>query len=197
MQNKFNKNNDFKANFIFGIHQISKDDIEFYGINESKTVRFIKNGHCYPFNELPKKVFIALSYQYQKDPIAKRFLTAEDCNFVRQVELYTYYCYGSLDHQADWKDGRLTEPENFRHSADCPSLNFTTKKINIGDAIISRRELQIIDMIALDYKDEAIASEIGVAESTLNGIKRKLFKKIGVQTKVAALKVSMQHGIVI
>lgn len=170
--------------------------IEFAGVRKSKTVIWLQHGSSHYFCDLPKKFYNLLKTAYQKDHKAVRFLSSVTDIEYRQVELYTYYMYGELDGTPDIENGILASSENFRDIRNCPSLLWNSKNINIGPHILTPRQLIIIDLIGNDLPDKAIAAALGVSHTTLDFHKATLYKAVGVKTKTALLKLSLQHKII-
>ena len=194
MQRKTTTLTDFPHHLIAGILK-SDNAIEIFGIRKTKEVRFLKNGKTLPFSMLPTNAYILLSNAYYRDTHASSYLSTFGYPVKRQVELYTYYCYGTLDHVPDIINGVLCAAENFRDCIDCPSLAFESKQLCIDGEPLLPREITIIDMIAMDCLDTEIAEALGITVSTLGFHKRDLFKKIDCKTRTAVLKKAMQQHI--
>ena len=195
MQIKITNENETAQHLIAGL--TTEDNcIEFFGIRKSKTVMFLRNGRTYDFKDLSKEHYTLLHNRYMSDVMAREFIRKMSKDTIRQVELFTYYTYGDLDHTPDSIDNKLQPAENFRHKINCISLKFDSKLMTIEGQPLSRRDLAIIDMIALDYPDKAIADALGIALPTLDTHKRNLYKKVKVQTKTALLKKSINEKIV-
>lgn len=177
-----------------GIKQ--NDNIEFFGDRASKKVQWFQNGIKKNFDQLPPKVFALLSNAYNQDKPAKEILNTIGAPTIRQVELYTYYLWGSLDHAPDIKNGQLQPAENFRDSANCISLDFGGKEITIEGVPINKRDLAIIDLIAQDAPDKAIAAALCVSVPTLGFHKKNLFTKTNTQTKTGLLAKSFRANII-
>lgn len=171
-------------------------NIEFGGIRETKQVLWLQNGTNHYFNDLPMVYFNMLKSAYLKDHKAVRFLESVTDSLRRQVELYTYYRYGDLDSTPDIMNGQLMPSENFRDKRNCPSLLWASKNINIGNHVLTPRQLVIIDLVGNDLPDKAIADAIGISHKTLDFHKSNLYKALGVTTKTALLKLAIQHKII-
>jgi DNA-binding CsgD family transcriptional regulator len=181
---------------IAGMHP-GDNSIEFQGIRKTKQVLWMQNGNNHYFSDLPSEHFNLLKSTYLKDHKAVRFLSGVTDHISRQVELYTYYMYGEVDATPDIdKDGNLAPSENFRDTQNCPSLLWNSKNINIGSHILTPRQLVIVDLIGNNLPDKAIASILGVSHKTLDFHKSKLYKCVGVSTKLELLKLSMKYKIV-
>ena len=171
-------------------------NIEFCGIRETKQVLWLQNGSNHYFNDLPMEHYTTLKRAYLKDHKAVRFLSSVTDHLRRQVELFTYYNWGDVDSTPDMVNGQLTASENFRDKRNCPSLLWESKNINIGNHILTPRQLVIIDLIGNDLPDKAIADALGISHKTLDFHKANLYKAVGVTTKTALLKLSLQHKII-
>jgi DNA-binding CsgD family transcriptional regulator len=171
--------------------------IEFFGERKTKQVYWLRNGNAHYFADLPFEYYSMLKAAYSKDHQAQGFLREVTDDERRQVELYTYYLYGSLDSNPDIKNGSLSLAENFRSSKNCPSLRWNSKQIRFNGKPLSPRQIVIIDFIADDLPDKAIAQRMNISQSTLDFHKRNLFELAGVQTKVGLIKKAVQENIVI
>ncbi len=194
-------NNTYKTKEMPAYRQIAgvmpnDSNIEFAGVRKSKTVIWLQHGSSHYFSDLPTEYYDLLKKSYLKDHKAVKFLSIVTDIQHRQVELYTYYMYGELDGTPDIENGKLASSENFRDIKNCPSLLWNSKNINIGNHILTPRQLIIIDLIGNDLPDKAIAAALGVSQKTLDFHKANLYKAVGVKTKTALLKLSIQHKII-
>lgn len=194
MQSKTTTNSDNPQHLIAGLNQ-NDSSIEFFGFRETKTVKFLQNGQTHDFKELPPAVFVQLLNAYNSNSEAKKFLGSKPVSTIRKVELFTYYVWGDLDADPDYRDGALQDPENFRHTYDCPSLQF--KKLQLNGAKLKPREVVMIDLFGKDYKDEVVAMEMGITRATLSQHKRELFDKTGTGSKLGLVLEASRKGILI
>lgn len=187
MKNKSNHSLQHSQHLIAGL--LKKDSgVEFFGIPETKEVQFLQNGQVHSFREIKPKDYKVLlnAYRSNKEAVAIIALMTEAGKFIsitRQVEIYTYFMYGGLDGRPDLVNNELQEPENYRHKADCISLNF--KKIKLNGSPLKRREVQMLDLFLEDHKDEVIAEKLNISVSTYNQHKKEFFTKTGLHTKTA------------
>lgn len=170
-------------------------NIEFVGVRKTKQVIWLQNGCSHYFTDLPVQYFNLLKSAYNKDHKAKRFLESVTNDLSRQIELYTYYVYGQVDTTPDIQNGKLGMSENFRDTKNCPSLLWESKNINIGSHILTPRQLVIIDLIAKDLPDKAISQILGISIKTLDTHKSNLFRAVGVNTKVALMRLAVVYKI--
>ncbi len=172
------------------------NNIELYGIMEDniRKVYFIKNGKSLPFSCLPECFKKQLRIKYQSDLQAQLYLANYSVEY--QLELYTYYLYGAIDNNPDFLDGKLQEVENFREQSDCISLSWATKKITIDGNVLEIREIKIIDFINNNQPDKLIAQNLSITQNYLDFLKRKLFDKCSVNTKVALVIKAKEQGVI-
>ncbi|WP_064968043.1 helix-turn-helix transcriptional regulator [Tenacibaculum ovolyticum] len=191
-----NKNTTFKdVPQIAGVMP-GDNNVEFVGVRKTKQVLWIQNGSTRYFADLPIHFFSLLKKAYLADSKAVAFLSNVTTELNHQIELYTYYMYGELDCTPDIENGKLAASENFRDQQNCPSLLWNSKNININEHILTPRQLIIIDLIGTNEPDKAIASVLGISHKTFDFHKHKLFKAVGVASKMALLKLALKHKIV-
>ena len=195
-QCKSTKTNTTHQRIVAGVLP-SDNNIEFVGVTETKQVLWLQNGNNHYFTDLPAKYVELLRKEYKNNPLAHEYLSKVTPNPSRQLELFTFYMYGALDTTPDIKDGVLSPSENFRSSKNCPSLRWENKNITIGDHILSARELFITDMFASNAPDKAIAVALEISDSYFNDVKKKLYKKAGVNTKTGYVIKAMQEQIIL
>ncbi|WP_422105542.1 helix-turn-helix transcriptional regulator [Winogradskyella sp.] len=177
----------------------SDPNIEFVGQANTKTVLWFQYGNPHRWETLPKNIYQALEELFLTDDTAVKVLTnhyseiANDIN--RLTEIYTYYMYGDLDHNADVIDGVLQPCENFRETKDCLSLQFDFKYIDIEGVHLSQRDLKILDMCMDNMPDKLIADHLGISQSTFDFHKKNLFKKFGCDSKVSIVVKGIKNHI--
>jgi len=172
-------------------------NIEFFGCREKLEVKFTQNGKTHDFHELSSQDHSTLMNAYNMNHEAQNVLQAykENGKFVsraRQLELYTYFMYGGTDTNPDIVDGKLQEPENYRHTRDCISLNF--KPIKLNGNPLKKREIFMLDEMLEDHINLHIAMKMGISESTFAQHDAELKKKAGVESKPGLLVKAMRSG---
>lgn len=60
---------------------------------------------------------------------------------------------------------------------------------------LSKRELQILMMIAQAHKNNEIASTLNISPKTVSTYRKRLHEKLGVSTDIEMLHLAMKHGI--
>lgn len=159
--------------------------IEFIGIPSTKEVIWFQYGNQHSFKTLPIQYIKQLTAMYVKDTKAVLDLSELQVPFLRQLELFTYYIYGDADFSPDIVDGKLQAAENYRHTTNCISLQWASKKLTINSIPLNKREIIICDCLLANYTDKLTAHTLGITLSTLDFHKRNLYKKAKVDNKAA------------
>ncbi|CAA0150843.1 helix-turn-helix transcriptional regulator [Tenacibaculum maritimum] len=158
-------------------------NIEFIGIPSTKEVIWYQYGNQHSFSTLPESIYDQLAAKFHSDIPAMKDLGMLGVSYKRQIEMFTYFCYGDADFTPDVIDGVLQEAENFRHSSNCISLKWTTKNLTIDGTPLNTREIIMTDLISNGYPDKQIASILNITISTYDYHRRNLYKKAGVTHK--------------
>lgn len=182
------KNQETTNTIIAGLCQ-HDSNIEFFGIKDTKKVKWIQNGVTHNFSELKGEPQKEVIKAYESDQGAKDYFKTlvnekgQTLPYIRRVELYIYYCYGELDNVADMINGVLGPSENFRDNDQFLSRHFCRKHLRINGNKLKPREICMIDCFAKDYKDSTVAGILSISVPTFNQHKRSLYDKAGVNTK--------------
>jgi DNA-binding CsgD family transcriptional regulator len=169
-------------------------NIEFVGKQNTMQVLWLQNGRTLEWKDLPRWAYNICKKHYITDRKAVSYFEGFNVDLDRQVEMYIYHLYGDLDATADILKGKIQTSENFRHTTDCFSIDLDHKRITIDCVPLTKRDLKIIDFTKAGLPDKAIASELGITQSTLDFHKRNLFEKTGVQCKTELIiKALNQH----
>jgi len=168
---------------------------ELFGIRETRKVFGLCNGGTIPFaqtNPAQKAEIFALML---KDPVAMHDL--RDLDHEAALEEFAFCMYGDLDDTPDFMaDGSAGPSENFRCGDNCRCLNWPSKKITINGHKLTPHQVKISQELASDKPDKAIASDLNIAQSTLNGHKQNLFSAAGVSSKAGFVRKAMKHKLI-
>jgi DNA-binding NarL/FixJ family response regulator len=83
---------------------------------------------------------------------------------------------------------RLRPPGDALPSADAPG-------VTSADATLSAREVQVLERMALGYTMQETAEFLGVAMSTVQTFVRRIYRKLGVCSKVEAIDAGYRRGL--
>jgi DNA-binding CsgD family transcriptional regulator len=193
MESKFTKENQ--------IHQIPAGLLlgdkrtEIFGCKTTKKTFFITNGQTYNFKELNGSMKAQIFSELLNDDVAMddlKHLPQEEA-----IEKYAFCNYGAADHEPDFcEKGDLKKSDNFICSSSCMCLKWKSKKITVDGQPLTRREIEIVTMMASDLADKQIADQLGISESTLNTHKQHLFEKASVQSKTGLITKAVQQKII-
>lgn len=183
------------------IHQIpaglliGDKSTEIFGCKETKKTFFITNGQTSNFKELNGSMKAQIFSELLNDDVAMddlKHLPQEEA-----IEKYAFCNYGAADHEPDFgENGDLKNSDNFLCSSNCMCLKWKSKKIKVDGQPLTRREIQIVTMMASDLADKQIASQLGISESTLNTHKHHLFEKASVQSKTGLITKAINQKII-
>jgi DNA-binding NarL/FixJ family response regulator len=68
---------------------------------------------------------------------------------------------------------------------------------HIFDKFLSERELQIIKLIALEYKSEDISEELFISVNTVNTHRKNLIKKLNVKSSIGLVTYAIKNNLII
>lgn len=121
----------------------------------------------------------------------------KELNQNEAIEQFAFCVYGAADHEPDFDaEGNLQEADNFICSHNCKCLKWESKKITVDGKKLTPRQIEIVQLLASDLPDKAIADELGITESTLNTHKSQLFEKFNVASKPGLIKKAIEQKII-
>ena len=157
-------------------------DTELFGIAETRKMFGICNGSTIPFNKVNPHLLSLLANALMADTRAMEHLGHMDPE--EALEEYAFHLYGSADGTADFTaDGKLGLVENTNCSHDCYCWTWNSKRILINDNVLTRREVQVSQLMATDLADKQIATLLGISQNTLVSHKRNMYGKAGVMSR--------------
>ncbi len=63
-------------------------------------------------------------------------------------------------------------------------------------SVLSAREIQVVRLIGRGYRNKEIATELHITEDTAKVHVRRLFEKLGVNDRTAAVRIALRRGII-
>jgi DNA-binding NarL/FixJ family response regulator len=98
--------------------------------------------------------------------------------------------------RAVWRGGAYLHPEHARLLlGGTPS---TPASAGAGDdsfALLSRREQQVLRLIALGHTNQQVAGMLGLSVKTIETYKSRLMTKLGLTGRAALVRYALQHGL--
>lgn len=190
-----------KATIKNQIHQIpagllpGDNRTEIFGDRKTKKTFFVSNGQTFQFKDIEPLKKAQIFQQLLNDDLA-----FEDLKHLPQeeaTEKFAFCIYGAADHVADFtENGLLNKADNFICSNNCKCLKWKSKSITIDENPLTRREIQIVNLMASDMPDKEIASRLKITKSTLDTHKRNLFEKASVQSKSGLITKAINQKII-
>ena len=168
---------------------------ELFGDRATKKVYGISNGQTIPFENLSKQKLESIYEQMILDNVAMndlKHLPAE-----KAIEEYAFCIFGAADSDPDFDaNGKLGKADNFICSSNCRCLRWNSKSITINGIALTSRQVTITNLLASDKPDKQIASELKISESTLDSHKRKLYEKVGVNSKAGLIMEAVKSKVI-
>ncbi len=168
---------------------------EIFGDRSTKKTFFVSNGQTFNFKELEPAKKAQIFEQFLKDEVALsdlKHLPQEEA-----TEKYAFCIYGAADHVADFNEnGKLNKSDNFICSNNCQCLKWQSKSLKIDGNKLTKREIQIVNLMASDLADKEIAANLKITESTLNTHKQNLFEKASVKSKSGLITKAINQKII-
>jgi DNA-binding CsgD family transcriptional regulator len=159
--------------------------VEFY--DSDGEMKVIQNGKVLDFTELPFATIQILKENIKKSKDVELALhEMHPTSEFKRIEQFARCRFGGLDFQGDIKNGELQDGEYWPcpMHGNCPHEGVLCKLPKIDDERLSKADVQLIQMLASNKTNEAIADEIGVPLGSFHLAKKWLYKKLGnIQTK--------------
>lgn len=156
---------------------------------------FVRAGQTKTFNELPVRLLIVLSLEYEMDKKAQKALAKMGIPEDQKLEQYNYCNRGRLDGVADISTtGKLThEYVDCGRRGRCIGEGIVCKK-DVYGMTLTARERECLTHIDKPYK--VIKAEMGFKSiASVNSLIERLRNKTGVNTKLEMSIIAHQIGI--
>lgn len=192
---------------IAAIHGIEK----YYENNDS--IKVLPN--VGDFNDIPKAI------RKEKADILIVFPLLENFNFSKDLEkiinefpkVRIIYCVGNLQPIVIrplvrmgikgiyvMKDD-LSELTKMIENVTNPKYKYPVPEVSTKDPMklfkrISKREFQVLELLAKGKKNPEIADAVGISDKTISTFKKRLFNKLNVKTNIGAVETALKMGII-
>lgn len=143
-------------------------------------------------------IFSVLSDVVQANPDLKILAMSGMLNEANSARLHAIGVHGIVSKMGQIKDiakgieavlaGQIYYPETF--------LKHLKKNTNSDYLKISKREIEVMSLIAKGFSEKEIAVALSLSESTVNNHKRNIFTKLGVQNQVSMVVEGIRLGLI-
>lgn len=168
---------------------------ELFGIRETRQVFGICNGSTIPFKDINQVLHAEIFAMMLKDDKALHDL--KDYDHEKALEEFAFCLYGAADHEADFTPaGVAGKTENFMCGDNCRCMAWNSKHITINGNELTPRQIEVTKHLATDMPDKQIAAALNITESTLDGHKRTIYAKAGVQSKIGYVRRAIKENVI-
>lgn len=160
-------------------------NVEFF--NHGPSVHASYNGTVVHISELPMHIKAIIEADMDRNPLA--YTAAIDfgkTNAVDAMEQYIWCRFGGFDKVPDLLDGKMHEPEYHEcgKRGSCKYEGKLCSALKVENGYLTKREIEILQMIAHGHEDKIIADKMGIATKTINAHKANISAKTGLTNKV-------------
>lgn len=172
-------------------------DTEFF--NHDGKVKAIHDGSVFDFSDLPIKTIHGVTRIMEADKPAMEVLRKwYPSGGHERVEKFVSCRFGGLDNQADLGAQSAQDGEYW----DCPLRGNCSGEGRVchmpqwnGHRLTSE-EISLMKHCSTTLTNTAIAEVMGMADGTLNAFRKKLYAKLGVQTKQEVTRIAVALNII-
>ena len=166
---------------------------EFFAVGEELHATY--GGQAVLFDELPKSILSLIQDALEEDPDAqtalKDWASKEPIDPLKQ---FAACRFGGLDHAPDLSaEGDLIP--DFHHCGKRGSCPYEGK-ICVNKHGFTRREQQILRLIARGTAQKVIAADLEISEVTVAKFRKRLFDKTGCQSSVQLTRFAIRFNYV-
>ena len=173
------------------------DDLHAYCLN---------HGHVIDYDHFSEQLLAAIEEQMNLYPVKLaaygKMFWAQNCRRPNRLELIRMFLscnYGGFDAHPDMVEGVLQEPEYwpcpYRGSCEYEGIGCDGLKTANGE-FLSRREIEIIKLIAAGELDKNIAFILNIAKNTVTTHTRNIRRKTGLFRKVDIARFATQKHLI-
>lgn len=161
---------------------------------QNNELKIIQNSKVIPFCEISFATQEILQEAIDRDINVKTALmNMHPTSSIRRLEQFAKCRFGGLDFQADIKEGVLQEGEYWPcpKRGQCEAEGILCKLPSFNNKQLSKQDIQLLQLMATNKKNEVIADDLQVSFGTLHKLKKILYEKLGIQTKQQGVLISM------
>ncbi len=177
------------------------------GITNGECEHFVKdnqliticNGKIYYDLEMPKLIFDLRKKELRNDIDAQQSLYRMEVTELNEMILQFCKCrYGGYDDTADTIIHKKSTPDywNCGKRGVCKKEFCLCRPVITENGQLSRKEIEVIKLIAQDLADKQIAEILQVGENTIHTHRYHITKKIGCSSKNGIVAFAYEKGII-
>lgn len=168
---------------------------ELFGDRSTKKVYGLSNGKTFSFADIcPAKRALIFEMLLSDDQAMADLGTM---HHEEALERFAFCIFGAADHEPDFDEqGNLGKADNFLCSGNCQCLKWASKSITINGNRLTRRQIEVVTLLATDKPDKQIADELGVAESTLSTHKTTIYELAGVNSRAGLMRKATEEKVI-
>lgn len=172
-------------------------NVEFF--NHGPNVHASYNGSVVHVKDLPMNIKAIIEADMDNNPLA--YTAAIDfgkTNALDAMEQYIWCRFGGFDKVPDLLDGKMHEPEYHEcgKRGSCKYEGKLCSAIKVENGFLTKREIEILQMIARGFEDKIIADKLGIATKTINAHKSNISLKTGLHNKVEMGVYASKKGLI-
>ena len=167
--------------------------------DENMDIFILKDGRKQSLNEIDKETKQMLYDDMLQHPFSVACLNK--MGFIRRPAMLKQYLacrYGNFDHTPDFTSEGNTNSDYFNcgKRGSCRFEGKLCDKIKVAKGYLTKTEIHVVQMMALDLPDKQIAEILGMAENTLKNHKAAIFEKMEVHSKVGMASFAFEHSLI-
>lgn len=161
---------------------------------------FLQNGATIKIDELHSTAISAIKSHLIANPTKVELMNRQGIIDERSqmVQLMSCLC-GGLDHSPDIDDEGLHadyHPCPYRVDGSCPFEMSLCESPKINGYSISKREVEILQMLAIGLQDKEISAKLGTSVNTVKTQLQRLREKTGLQNRAELIAASFKLGLI-
>ncbi len=161
------------------------------------------NGNKIPIHRLPNHIYSKLFDYFLSDKDAFKATDNKCMSLSDRFNQFLICRFGSLDHNPDLdlsQENFTPEFYDCGKRGNCPFEFVLCDKVTIktesGDMHVTRKEVQIIRLIASGNTDVQTADRAGIALNTLLTHKKNIYSKLGVQSQAQLTLLAVHNNLI-
>lgn len=157
---------------------LTNHKIEFFAHNGE--VKMLTNGRVYHFDEIDIEILNRVREELEEDERALHSLESDlkITDPVEQLKQYILCNYSKLDGVADLGADSEKEYCNCQMRGSCKAEGKLCSKLHVKNGVLSRSEINIIELVALDFSEKEIACKLNLSEFTVRTHRQNIEHKI-------------------